>query len=152
MSMRRLVEADCGGANPLMQMGGQFSKDAAFQDEGFSGFRQEHRPPNEELVNEFLGQAAAPPQSFQMNNLLQEMREIESRNFHPAVVSGPKVIDQVANDQWAKEYAKMASVPVLSQEPNFNEVSFCCFIRFFRDKFRTFALLIAGLLYYFLFL
>lgn len=122
MSMRRLVEADCGGANPLMSMGNQFSKDVAFQDEGF---RQEHRSPNEELVNEFLG-AAAPPQTFQMNNILQEMREIESRNFHSvAVVSGPKVIDQVANDQWATEYAKMSSVPVISQQARFNEVS--CF-------------------------
>lgn len=122
--MRRLVEGDCGGANPLMAMGSQFSKDVAFQDEGF---RQEHRSPNEELVNEFLGAAAAPPQTFQMNNLLQEMREIESRNFH-SVVSGPKVIDQVANDQWAAEYAKMATVPVVSQQANFNEVScFRCF-------------------------
>lgn len=122
--MRRLVEADCGGANPLMQMGGQFTKDVAFQDEGF---RQEHRSPNDELVSEFLGQAAAPPQSFQMNNILQEMREIESRNFHSAVSAGPKVIDQVTNDTWAKEYAKMSSVAVISQQPNFNEVSCCCF-------------------------
>lgn len=117
MSMKRLVEADCGGANPLMQIGGQFTRDLAFQDEGLAGFR----PPTEGFVNEFLGQASAAPQTFQMNNILQEMREIESRSFNTGVESGPRVIDQVANEQWAKDYAARH----MPQLANFSEVS--CF-------------------------
>lgn len=67
------------------------------------------------------------------------MREIEQRNFHSAVVSGPKVIDQVATDQWANEYAKMSSVPVISQQANFNEVSCFDYSHCIKIKIRTFA-------------
>lgn len=67
------------------------------------------------------------------------MREIEQRNFHSAVSAGPKVIDQVANDQWAKEYAKMSSVPVISQQANFSEVSCFDCSHCIEIKIRTFA-------------
>ena len=105
MSLRQLVEGDCGGVNPLMQLGGQFTRDAAHKDEGFvqAQFERSMRQ-DEQMVNEFLGQVAGPPQSFQMETLLQEMREIEQAQMGPAQLQhAPKVIDEVAG-QWTKEF------------------------------------------------
>ncbi|XP_005177295.2 peroxisomal targeting signal 1 receptor [Musca domestica] len=104
MSLRQLVEGDCGGVNPLMQLGGEFTRDVARKDEGFSQgsiFERSMRP-DEQMVNEFLGQVSAPPQSFQMETLLQEMREIEQANCQPQ--AAPRVIDEVVG-QWSKEFA-----------------------------------------------
>ncbi|XP_030569430.1 peroxisomal targeting signal 1 receptor [Drosophila novamexicana] len=89
MSLRPLVEGDCGGVNPLMQLGGQFTRDVAQ-----SQFERSLRP-DEQLVNDFLGQVAAPPQSFQMDTLLQEMRGI---NIH-----GAPQQNEVAG-QWSQDF------------------------------------------------
>jgi len=63
MSFRPLIEGDCGGVNPLMQLGGQFTRDVAHKDEGYvqRQFERGARP-EDQLINEFLGQVAAPPQ------------------------------------------------------------------------------------------
>ncbi|XP_037810567.1 peroxisomal targeting signal 1 receptor [Lucilia sericata] len=105
MSLRQLVEGDCGGVNPLMQLGGQFTRDAAHKDEGYvqAQFERSMRQ-DEQMVNEFLGQVAGPPQSFQMETLLQEMREIEQAQMGPSQLQhAPRVIDEVAG-QWSKEF------------------------------------------------
>ncbi|EDW62839.1 peroxisomal targeting signal 1 receptor [Drosophila virilis] len=96
MSFRPLVEGDCGGVNPLMQLGGQLTRDVAHKDEGFSQpqFERSSRP-DEQLVNDFLGQVAAPPQSFQMDTLMQEMRGI---NIH-----GAPQQNEVAG-QWSRDF------------------------------------------------
>ncbi|XP_073830301.1 peroxisomal biogenesis factor 5 [Musca autumnalis] len=102
MSLRQLVEGDCGGVNPLMQLGGEFTRDVARKDEGFSqGMFERSMRPDEQMVNDFLGQVAAPPQSFQMETLLQEMRQIEQANNQP--LAAPRVIDEVVG-QWSKEF------------------------------------------------
>lgn len=112
MSLRQLVEGDCGGVNPLMQLGGQFTRDNAHKDEGFSGSHApfESRPimPEEQMVNEFMGQISGPPQTFEVNALLQEMREIESQSFLPQVINAPRVIDEVTRNssEWAKEFGQ----------------------------------------------
>lgn len=112
MSLRQLVEGDCGGVNPLMQLGGQFTRDNAYKDEGFSGTHApfESRPimPEEQMVNEFMGQISGPPQTFEVNALLQEMREIESQSFLPQVINAPRVIDEVTRNssEWAKEFGQ----------------------------------------------
>lgn len=111
MSLRQLVEGDCGGLNPLMQLGGQFTRDAAHKDEGFiqAQFERSMRQ-DEHMVNEFLGQVAGPPQSFQMETLLQEMREIEQAQMGPAQLHpAPRVIDEV-NGQWSKEFGSAMQV------------------------------------------
>lgn len=65
MSLRKLVEGECGGANPLIQLGGQFTRDVARRDEGLIG----HAPlesrsghPEDQLVSDFLGQISEQPQ------------------------------------------------------------------------------------------
>lgn len=111
MSFRDLVEADCGGANPLMRLGSHFMRDSAYKDEGLSqgsGFINRSQGPfdGDQLVNEFLGQiAAVPPQTFRMDALLQEMREIDAHQFHPQVVQAPPVIEEVnSGTAWASEF------------------------------------------------
>ncbi|XP_062138349.1 peroxisomal targeting signal 1 receptor [Drosophila sulfurigaster albostrigata] len=99
MSLRPLVEGDCGAVNPLMQLGGQFTRDVARKDEGFAAapFERQLRP-DEQMVSEYLGHVAAPPQSFQMNSLLQEMRDI---NIHGA---GGAQVDEVMAGQWSRDF------------------------------------------------
>lgn len=119
MSLRDLVEPDCGGANPLMRLSNAVMRDAAYKDEGLSrpgpAFRTNRSPQQQQefgvggadqLVNEFLGQAAVvPPQTFRMDALLKEMREIDAHNFHSQVNRAPPVIEEVNNGMtWTNEF------------------------------------------------
>lgn len=127
MSIRDLIDPDCGGANPLMRLGNQIVHDVAHKDEGISGrpmpfaeassrsqqsfgeLSQNH------LVNEFLGQMSAPaPQTFRMDALLQEMREIDAQNYPLEVVQAPTVSHEVHNGlNWANEFHDgAANVPI----------------------------------------
>lgn len=121
MSLRDLVDPECGGANPLMRLGNQLINDAAHKDDGISGRSgivpgpsfigqsQSTQPFDEaHLVNEFVGQMAAtvpPPQSFRMDALLQEMREIDAHNYPTQVMRAPPILDEINNGiTWANEY------------------------------------------------
>lgn len=78
MSLRDLVEPECGGSNALMRLGNQITRDAAFKEEGIgigrsSNFSNRQQFDENQLVNEFLGQISAPPQvnlTFFLNYLL----------------------------------------------------------------------------------
>lgn len=123
MSMRDLIDADCGGANPLMRLGNQIVHDVAHKDEGISGrpmpfaeassrSQQGFGPMSQDqLVNEYLGQMSAPPpQTFRMDALLQEMREIDAHNYAGEVVQAPPVSAEVHNGlSWAKEFRKVSA-------------------------------------------
>ncbi len=110
MSLRELVEPDCQGANSLMRLGNQIRHDNAFKDEGFgpssSFVNRPQQFGSDQLVQEFLGQIA-PPQSFRMDALLQEMREIDAQSFHGQMVQrAPLVIDEVNGGfDWANEFS-----------------------------------------------
>lgn len=119
MSLRELVDPECGGANPLMRLGTHLIHDAAHKDDGIAGAASSHiagaagpahfasHPMDEtHLVNEFLGQMAAPPpQSFRMDALLQEMREIDARNYPTQVMRAPPVADEINKGlAWSNEY------------------------------------------------
>lgn len=113
MSFKDLIEPECGGANPLMNLGRQVTRDVAFQDEGFSGARSAFIGSDNDLVKEFMGQIAPAPQSFRMDVLLKEMRDIDAQNFHQRqIVPGPPVIEEVNRSDldWAKEFAVDPSV------------------------------------------
>lgn len=108
MSLRDLVEPDCSGANSLMRLGNQIRQDAAFKDEGLgpgaSFTNRSQQFGSDQLVNEFLGQIA-PPQTFRMDSLLQEMREIDTRSFQ-RIVRAPPVIEEVNSGiDWANEFS-----------------------------------------------
>lgn len=121
MSLRELIDPECGGANPLMRFGNHIVNDTAHKDDGISGRvhdlqfagastsrqQQGFDGINEtQLVDEFLGQMhAPPPQSFRMDTLLQEMREIDATNYPPEVVQAPIVSDEINNSlSWSGEF------------------------------------------------
>lgn len=106
MSLRELVEPDCQGANSLMRLGNHIRHDNAFKDDGFgpstSFVNRPQQFGSDQFVQEFLGQIA-PPQSFRMDALLQEMREIDAQPFP----SRSLVIREEINNgfNWANEFA-----------------------------------------------
>ncbi|XP_055379937.1 peroxisomal targeting signal 1 receptor [Condylostylus longicornis] len=135
MDLRNLLEGDCGGANPLIQLGSHFTRDAAYRDEGFS--QHANTGPfntagaQDEMVKEFLGQVSSVPQTFHMDNLLQEMRAIEAQNLHQSIVKAPKVINEVTgqpdiSSNWANDFKQNNYKPAIPQslENNYNQPSY----------------------------
>ncbi|XP_012228532.1 peroxisomal targeting signal 1 receptor [Linepithema humile] len=98
MAFRELVEGDCGGPSSLIRLTSHYVQDHGFKEEGI------HRPfdppetfqtPNaDQLVQEFLDEPACP-QTFRMDNLLQEMREID-QNIHPPIAA-PGIVKELSH-------------------------------------------------------
>uniref|UniRef100_UPI0037E89206 peroxisomal biogenesis factor 5 isoform X2 n=1 Tax=Semicossyphus pulcher TaxID=241346 RepID=UPI0037E89206 len=107
MAMRELVEAECGGANPLMKLTGHMTKE---------GGAWRHRstptiPPaaieiatEEELVNEFLQAPPRPPHTFDMGQLLEEMQQIDQQSYRQAPQRAPDVAALALSGNWAAEF------------------------------------------------
>ncbi|KAM9353080.1 peroxisomal biogenesis factor 5 isoform 2-T2 [Symphorus nematophorus] len=107
MAMRELVEAECGGANPLMKLTGHMTKE---------GGAWRHRstptiPPTaieiateEELVNEFLQAPPRPPHTFDMGQLLEEMQQIDQQSYRQAPQRAPDVAALALSGDWAAEF------------------------------------------------
>ncbi|KAM8826913.1 peroxisomal biogenesis factor 5 isoform 4-T4 [Synchiropus picturatus] len=119
MAMRELVEAECGGANPLMKLTGHVTQE---------GGAWRHRstptiPPTpielateEELVNEFLQAPPRPPQTFDMGQLLEEMQQIDQQSFRQAPQRAPDVAALALSGDWTAEFlssSDSASAPGL---------------------------------------
>uniref|UniRef100_UPI00358EFBD1 PEX5-related protein n=1 Tax=Myxine glutinosa TaxID=7769 RepID=UPI00358EFBD1 len=117
MAMRDLVEAECGGQNPLMKLTSHFTQDKALQQEGLQPVWDSPReslvskPLDQssevELVNEFLqrhnGLQTAPPHSFRMDALLAEMQEIDGAGpLHGS--QAPDTSDMLLSQTWAQEF------------------------------------------------
>ncbi|XP_077576178.1 peroxisomal biogenesis factor 5 isoform X2 [Stigmatopora nigra] len=119
MAMRELVEAECGGANPLMKLTGHVTQE---------GGAWRHRatptiPPTpieiateDELVNEFLQAPPRPPHTFDMGQLLEEMQQIDQQSYRQAPQRAPDVAALALSGDWAAEFASgsdSASTPGL---------------------------------------
>lgn len=134
MSLRELIDPECGGANPLMRLGQQIVHGTAHKDEGISGrpmpfaesSSRSHQSGfaqagQDQLVNEFLGQMSAPPpQSFHMDALLQEMREIDAQSHPVELHQAPTISDEVQNNglSWANEYHDEAGAASQLKSPS----------------------------------
>ncbi|XP_065813993.1 peroxisomal biogenesis factor 5 isoform X2 [Labrus bergylta] len=120
MAMRELVEAECGGSNPLMKLTGHMTKE---------GGAWRHRatptiPPaaieiatEEELVNEFLQAPPRPPHTFDMGQLLEEMQQIDQQNYRQAPQRAPDVAALALSGDWTAEFL---SGPDAASAPGLN--------------------------------
>ncbi|KYN04245.1 Peroxisomal targeting signal 1 receptor [Cyphomyrmex costatus] len=99
MAFRELVEGDCGGPSSLIHLASHYVQDRGFKEEGihrpFSSSEAFQTPDADQLVQQFLEEPACP-QTFRMDNLLQEMREID-QSIHPSK-TGPEIIRKIKND------------------------------------------------------
>uniref|UniRef100_A0A182WB88 Peroxisomal targeting signal 1 receptor n=1 Tax=Anopheles minimus TaxID=112268 RepID=A0A182WB88_9DIPT len=113
MSFKDLVEPECGGANPLMNLGRHVRRDVALQDEGLAGGRSSFAGADRELVKEYMDQIAPGPQTFRMDELLKEMREIDAHNYRQQQMVGMgRSIDMVGpGGAWAEEFRTDAARP-----------------------------------------
>ncbi|XP_030605414.1 peroxisomal biogenesis factor 5 isoform X2 [Archocentrus centrarchus] len=119
MAMRELVEAECGGANPLMKLTSHMTKEGG-------PWRSTAAPPihptpieiatDEDLVNEFLQEPPRPPQTFDMGQLLEEMQQIDQQSYRQAPQRAPDVAALALSGDWVDEFlsgSDSASAPGL---------------------------------------
>uniref|UniRef100_A0A672N7S2 Peroxisomal targeting signal 1 receptor n=1 Tax=Sinocyclocheilus grahami TaxID=75366 RepID=A0A672N7S2_SINGR len=94
MAMRELVEAECGGANPLMKLTGHMTQEGG-------AWRHRSTPT---LVSEFLQAPQRPPHSFDMGQLLEEMQQIDQQSYRQAPQRAPDVAALALSGNWAAEF------------------------------------------------
>lgn len=101
MAFRNLTDAECGASNPVLQLTSHLTTDRTFREShGYQPFTSE----SDQLVEQFLQETRAVPQTFQMDGLLQEMREIESQRFALPPIPASTVKDHLSDDTWAQQY------------------------------------------------
>ncbi|GLG93585.1 Peroxisomal targeting signal 1 receptor [Gryllus bimaculatus] len=115
MALRDLMEGECGRPNALSRLTSHFVHDHTHRDDGL----RRGVPHTEGLAGgdsdqwaqQFIGENS--PQTFRMDSLLQEMREIESSGSLHAPVQAPGVAALAASDPtslaaedmaWAEQY------------------------------------------------
>ncbi|XP_066603292.1 peroxisomal targeting signal 1 receptor [Prorops nasuta] len=139
MAMRDLVEGDCGRASSLIRLTSHFVQDHGFKEEGihhpFETPQNFQAPDSEHLVKQFLEEAPTCPQTFRMDNLLQEMREID-QNIHPPLPA-PGIVQELSglDTAWANQYLESGrhfdeyhkddiwNTPIMQNNPNVSAVS-----------------------------
>uniref|UniRef100_A0A667YKY0 Peroxisomal targeting signal 1 receptor n=1 Tax=Myripristis murdjan TaxID=586833 RepID=A0A667YKY0_9TELE len=106
MAMRDLVEAECGGANPLMKLTSHMTKEGG-------AWRHRSTPTvsnffckslSLQLVNEFLQAPPRPPHTFDMGQLLEEMQQIDQQSYRQAPQRAPGVAALALSGDWAAEF------------------------------------------------
>ncbi|XP_039298809.1 peroxisomal targeting signal 1 receptor [Nilaparvata lugens] len=96
MALRDLLEGECGASNSLVRLTNHFVQDRGLKDENYRHPFQANEPilssqDPDQLVQQFLEETVgSTPQSFRMDSLLAEMRDMEVRSAQaPPVQSAP---------------------------------------------------------------
>uniref|UniRef100_A0A3Q3KTB5 Peroxisomal targeting signal 1 receptor n=1 Tax=Mastacembelus armatus TaxID=205130 RepID=A0A3Q3KTB5_9TELE len=106
MAMRELVEAECGGENPLMKLTSHMTKEGG-------AWRHRSTPTVSnftmfsfllQLVNEFLQAPPRPQHTFDMGQLLEEMQQIDQQSYRQAPQRAPDVAALALSGDWAAEF------------------------------------------------
>ncbi|CAH1156211.1 unnamed protein product [Phaedon cochleariae] len=100
MAFRPLTEAECGQANPLSKLTSHITHDHTFADSHGQLFPSS----SDQLVEQFLQETRAIPQTFRMDDLMREMHEIESQRSALPPIPASTVKDQLHDDAWAQQY------------------------------------------------
>lgn len=118
MAFRELVEGDCGGSSSLIRLTSHYVRDHGFKEEGirqpFSSSEAFQTPDADQLVQQFLEEPPCP-QTFRMDGLLQEMREIDQNIYPPK--AGPEIMTELRNDldkAWENSHLTSKSLDVIS--------------------------------------
>lgn len=107
MSLKKLVEPECGGANSLVSLSSHFLQDRALKDEAFHPFSHPDSFTSanaDQLVHEFLEETSHAAQPFRMDSLLAEMRELESRAGPVRSASVSQLATEGDVQEWAQQY------------------------------------------------
>ncbi|XP_018572578.1 peroxisomal targeting signal 1 receptor isoform X2 [Anoplophora glabripennis] len=100
MAFRPLTDAECGQANPLTRLTSHITHDHTFSD----SHGQVLQSSSDQLVEQFLQETRALPQTFRMDDLMREMHEIESQRSSLPPVPASTVKDQLHDNAWAQQY------------------------------------------------
>nr|CAH7756612.1 unnamed protein product [Callosobruchus chinensis] len=103
MAFRQLTEAECGQANALQKLTSHITSDHTF----IGSHRQLFQTTSDQLVEQFLQETRALPQTFRMDDLMHEMHEIESQRSVLPPVPASAIKDQlhdVPEGAWAQQY------------------------------------------------
>ncbi|KAK6621746.1 hypothetical protein RUM44_001553 [Polyplax serrata] len=115
MSFHNLLEGDCGGQNPLIKLGSHFTQDQSFRQDRVHPLTPDFTQADL-LVQEFLeDNLSQNVQTFRMDELFREMRDIESNSSRSPLNQAPNVAQLATNlegniqavDQssiWAQEF------------------------------------------------
>uniref|UniRef100_A0A667YXM1 Peroxisomal targeting signal 1 receptor n=2 Tax=Myripristis murdjan TaxID=586833 RepID=A0A667YXM1_9TELE len=103
MAMRDLVEAECGGANPLMKLTSHMTKEGGKASEAVISVCF-CKSLSLQLVNEFLQAPPRPPHTFDMGQLLEEMQQIDQQSYRQAPQRAPGVAALALSGDWAAEF------------------------------------------------
>ncbi|XP_031350340.1 peroxisomal targeting signal 1 receptor isoform X2 [Photinus pyralis] len=105
MALRQLTEADCGQSNAIVQLTSHLTQDHGLRE----NYRQNVFPSSsDQLVEQFLAETRAAPQSFRMDDLMREMHEIESQRASLPPVPAVAIKDHLHDNNWALEYSKQS--------------------------------------------
>ncbi|KAK9687595.1 hypothetical protein QE152_g36146 [Popillia japonica] len=100
MALRKLTEAECGGSNPLVHLTTHLTRDHAFAEAHGQAFPSS----SDQLVEQFLQETRAAPQTFRMDDLMREMHEIESQRAALPPIPASTVKDHLNDNAWALQY------------------------------------------------
>lgn len=114
MSLRNLVEDQCGTANSLVQLSTHLVQDRGLQDQGLlHPFQHETFHNEEEQASPFLDGSHDSSHTFRMESLLSEMRELEVAALTNNTSSGTYSLDPLSQNEnvsdWANQYIESGS-------------------------------------------